>query len=144
MTPVTPPADFRPLVSHMSGCSGFPAVALSTRELTLGAATPKDLFRVLRKEAALGVINGITLGILLGIVAWAWKGNPTLGLVAGGALAANTVIAASIGGTVPLILRKYKFDPAVASGPVLTTVTDICGFFLLLSLASLVLPALTL
>jgi magnesium transporter len=144
LTAVITLAVFLPIVSDMSGCSGFQAVAVSMRELTLGAVTPKDLFRVLRKEAALGVINGITLGILLGIVAWAWKGNPTLGLVAGGALAANTVIAASIGGTVPLILRKYKFDPAVASGPVLTTVTDICGFFLLLSLASLVLPALTL
>lgn len=143
LTAVITLAVFLPIVSDMSGCSGFQAVAVSMRELTLGAATPKDIFRVLRKEAALGVINGIALGILLGLVAWAWKGNPTLGLVVGGALAANTIIAASIGGSVPLILRKYKFDPAVASGPVLTTITDICGFFLLLSLASLVLPALT-
>ncbi|MGB5245250.1 MAG: magnesium transporter, partial [Woeseia sp.] len=63
--------------------------------------------------------------------------------VVGGALAVNTVVAVSIGGTVPLILRRFKLDPAVASGPLLTTVTDMCGFFLLLSIASLVLPRLT-
>lgn len=143
LTAVIALAVFLPIVSDMSGCSGNQAVAVSMRELTLGAATPRDIFRVLRKEATVGIINGIALGILLGLVAWAWKGNPTLGFVAGGALAANTLIAVCVGGTVPLILRKYKFDPAVASGPLLTTVTDVCGFFLLLSLASLVLPALT-
>ncbi|MDH4022634.1 MAG: magnesium transporter, partial [Gammaproteobacteria bacterium] len=87
--------------------------------------------------------NGLALGIMLGIAAWAWKGNATLGMVVGAALAVNTVVAVSIGGTVPLILRSLKLDPAVASGPVLTTITDMCGFFLLLSLASMVLPALT-
>ncbi|MDH5321629.1 MAG: magnesium transporter [Gammaproteobacteria bacterium] len=143
LTAVIALAVFLPIVSDMSGCSGNQAVAVSMRELTLGAATPRDIFRVLRKEATVGIINGIALGILLGLVAWAWKGNPTLGFVAGGALAANTLIAVCIGGTVPLMLRKYKFDPAVASGPLLTTVTDVCGFFLLLSLASLVLPALS-
>ena len=69
--------------------------------------------------------------------------NPILGLVVGSALAINTVVAVSIGGTVPLILRGLKLDPAVASGPVLTTVTDMCGFFLILSLASATLPMLT-
>ena len=144
LTAVITLAVFLPIVSDMSGCSGNQAVAVSMRELTLGAATPKDIFRVLRKEAVVGIINGVALGLLLGLVVWAWKGNATLGLVAGGALAANTVIAVCVGGTVPLILRKYKFDPAVASGPLLTTVTDVCGFFLLLSLASQVLPALAL
>jgi magnesium transporter len=64
-------------------------------------------------------------------------------MVVGAALAINTVVAVSIGGTVPLLLKRFKFDPAVASGPLLTTVTDMCGFFLLLSLASLVLPAIS-
>lgn len=143
LTAVITLAVFLPIVSDMSGCSGNQAVAVSMRELTLGAAVPKDVLRVLRKEAIVGIINGVALGLLLGLVAWAWKGNPTLGLVVGGALAANTVIAVCIGGTVPLILRRFKYDPAVASGPLLTTVTDVCGFFLLLSIASLVLPALT-
>ncbi len=142
LTAVIALAVFLPIVSDMSGCSGNQAVAVSMRELTLGAALPSDVMRVWRKEAVVGLINGLALGLLLGIAAWAWKGNPVLGLVVGGALALNTVIAVSIGGTVPLILRRLKLDPAVASGPLLTTVTDMCGFFLLLSLASQVLPAL--
>lgn len=133
-------AVFLPIVSDMSGCSGNQAVAVSMRELTLGAATPRDVFRVWIKEAAVGIINGVALGILLGLAAWAWKGNPVLGLVVGAALAVNTVIAVSIGGTVPLILKRFELDPAVASGPLLTTITDMCGFFLVLSLATLTLP----
>jgi len=142
LTAVIALAVFLPIVSDMSGCSGNQAVAVSMRELTLGAALPKDVMRVWRKEAVVGLINGLALGILLGLAAWAWKGNPVLGLVVGGALAANTIIAVSIGGTVPLVLRRLKLDPAVASGPLLTTVTDMCGFFLLLSIASMVLPSL--
>ena len=143
LTAVIALAVFLPIVSDMSGCSGNQAVAVSMRELTLGAALPSDVLRVWRKEAVVGAINGLALGLLLGIAAWAWKGSPVLGLVVGGALAINTIVAVSIGGTVPLILRRLKMDPAVASGPLLTTVTDMCGFFLLLSLASQVLPALS-
>jgi magnesium transporter len=143
LTAVIALAVFLPIVSDMSGCSGNQAVAVSMRELTLGAALPRDVLRVWRKEASVGIINGIALGVLLGLVAWAWKGNAILGLVVGAALAVNTVVAVSIGGTVPLLLKRFKFDPAVASGPLLTTVTDMCGFFLLLSLASLVLPAIS-
>lgn len=143
LTAVIALAVFLPIVSDMSGCSGNQAVAVSMRELTLGAANPRDVFRVWRKEASVGLINGLALGILLGFAAWAWKGNAVLGLVVGGALALNTVVAVSIGGTVPLILKRLKLDPAVASGPLLTTVTDMCGFLLLLSLASLVLPAIS-
>jgi magnesium transporter len=143
LTAVIALAVFLPIVSDMSGCSGNQAVAVSMRELTLGAALPKDVLRVWRKEAVVGLINGIALGMLLGAAAWAWKGNLVLGLVVGGALAANTIVAVSIGGTVPLLLRRLNFDPAVASGPLLTTVTDMCGFFLLLSIASQVLPSLS-
>ncbi len=135
-------AVFLPIVSDMSGCSGNQAVAVSMRELTLGAAEPGDVARVWGKEVVVGLINGLALGLLLGCAAWAWKGNPVLGMVVGVALALNTVLAVSIGGTVPLILKRFNIDPAVASGPLLTTITDMCGFFLVLSLASLVLPKL--
>ncbi len=129
-------AAFLPIISDMSGCSGNQAVAVSMRELALGLVRPREVARVLFKEASVGVFNGIALGVLLGLVAWLWRGNPTLGLVVGVALAINTVIAVSIGGTVPLLLRGLGVDPALASGPILTTVTDICGFFLALGLAA--------
>jgi magnesium transporter len=75
-------------------------------------------------------------------VAWFWKGNPYLGLVVGAAMALNTMIAVSIGGTLPLMIKRMGMDPALASGPILTTVTDMCGFFLILSLAAAMLPLL--
>jgi magnesium transporter len=142
LTAVIAIAIFLPMVSDMSGCSGNQAVGVSMRELSLGLTRPVDLFHVLRKELGVGIINGIVLGILIGIVAWVWKDNAFLGLVIGMALAMNTLIAVSIGGTVPLILKNFGIDPAVASGPLLTTVTDMAGFFLVLSLATLFMPQL--
>jgi magnesium transporter len=135
-------AVFLPMVSDMSGCSGNQAVAVSMRELTLGLVRPNELLRVMGKEASLGVLNGLALGLLLGGVAFLWKGNPYLGLVVGGALAANTVVAVTLGGLLPLLLKRLKMDPALVSGPLLTTVTDMCGFFFVLSFASQILPKL--
>ena len=136
-------AVFLPIVSDMSGCSGNQAVAVSMRELALGIVKPYEIMRVWLKEVSVGCINGLILGSLLAGVAMLWQGNPYLGLVVGVALALNTVIAVSIGGTVPLFLKRMGKDPAIASGPILTTVTDMCGFFLILSLATLMLPQLT-
>jgi len=136
-------AVFLPIISDMSGCSGNQAVAVSMRELSLGLLRPSEVRRVWLKEIWVGWINGLALGSLIAAVAWAWKGNPFLGLVVGVAMMLNTVVAVSIGGTVPLLLRRFGVDPALASGPILTTVTDMCGFFLLLSIASAVLPLLT-
>jgi magnesium transporter len=133
---------FLPIISDMSGCSGNQAVAVSLRELTLGIIKPYEVWRVFRKEALLGLINGVVLGILLGLVAWAWKGNVTLGIVVAAALALNTVIAVCFGGLIPLALRSIGQDPALSSSPILTTVTDTTGFFIVLKLASMVLPML--
>jgi len=135
-------AIFLPMVSDMSGCSGNQAVGVSMRELALGLTRPVDLFHVLKKELGVGIINGIVLGILIGFVAWIWKDNIYLGVVIGLALSMNTVIAVAIGGTVPLLLKRFGVDPAVASGPLLTTVTDMAGFFLVLSLATFFMPQL--
>ncbi|MBF0288690.1 MAG: magnesium transporter [SAR324 cluster bacterium] len=132
-------AVFLPIISDMSGCSGNQAVAVSMRELSLGLVRPKELWRVFSKEAAIGIVNGIVLGCLLGGVALLWKGNPYLGLVVGGALATNTLLAVCLGGSIPLVLRRLKVDPALASGPLLTTITDMCGFFFVLSFATIVL-----
>jgi len=136
-------AVFLPIVSDMSGCSGNQAVAVSMRELSLGIVKPYEMARVWLQEVSVGLINGLVLGSLIALAAWLWKGNPYLGLVVGAALAVNTMVAVSLGGTVPLFLKRLKVDPAVASGPILTTVTDMCGFFLVLSFATMLLPHLT-
>jgi magnesium transporter len=135
-------AVFLPMISDMSGCSGNQAAAVSLREMSLGLVRPNELGRVLLKESTLGVINGLALGLLLAAVAMLWKGNPYLGLVVGVSLAANTIVAVSLGGLLPLLLKRFKVDPALVSGPILTTVTDMCGFFFVLSFATLVLPQL--
>ncbi|HIJ35921.1 MAG TPA: magnesium transporter [Deltaproteobacteria bacterium] len=135
-------AVFLPMVSDMSGCSGNQAVAVSMRELSLGLVRPGELLWVLAKEAKVGVINGLVLGLLLGGVAYFWKGNPWLGVVVGGALAANTLVSVTLGGMLPLVLKRLRLDPALVSSPLLTTVTDMCGFFFVLSFAAAILPKL--
>jgi magnesium transporter len=130
-------AVFLPVISDMSGCSGNQAVAVSLRELSLGVLKPYEVMRVWWQEVSLGLINGLVLGSLIGLAAYLWKGNLYFGLVAGGALAINTVVAVSIGGTIPLILKRFNADPALASGPILTTITDMFGFFLALTFAGL-------
>ena len=136
-------AVFLPIISDMSGCSGNQAIAVSMRELSLGLVKPFETLRVWLHELSVGLINGVALGLLIAIVAWVWQGNAVLGLVVGVALAANTVLAVSIGGVVPLLLKRLDKDPALASGPILTTITDMFGFFLVLGLATLMLPWLT-
>lgn len=130
---------FLPIISDMSGCSGNQAVAVSLRELALGVIKPYEMRRVWLQELSVGIINGSALGLLLGFAAWLWKGSFYLGLVVGLALCLNTIIAVSIGGTVPLLLKKFNVDPALASGPILTTITDMVGFLLALSFATLAL-----
>lgn len=135
-------AVFLPIISDMSGCSGNQAVAVNIRELALGLVNPTEMRRVWLKEVSLGMLNGLVLGMLIAMVAWLWQGNPFLGLVVGTAMALNTLVAVSIGGTVPLLLRRFNLDPALASGPTLTTITDMCGFFLILSFATILLSRL--
>ncbi len=136
-------AVFLPIISDMSGCSGNQAVAVSMRELALGLVRPSEIRWVLGREIAVGFINGIVLGLLLGVVGWLWQGNIVLGTVVAAALAANTLLAVCIGGSIPLLLKSFGQDPALASGPILTTITDMSGFFLVLTFAGAVLPWLT-
>lgn len=132
-------AVFLPIISDMSGCSGNQAVAVSMRELSLGLVRAEELAWVWLKEIVVGLINGTALGLLIGLVAYAWKGNIYLGFVVGIALCLNTILAVSLGGVIPLLLKRRGMDPAVASGPILTTITDMCGFFLVLGIATLML-----
>jgi len=111
-------------------------VAVSMRELTLGLVKPAEFFHVWRKEVNVGVMNGFVLGVLIAGVSYVYGefftaggGNLWLGAVIGGALMLNTIVAVSIGGLIPLALKKFELDPALASGPILTTCTDMCGFF---------------
>lgn len=131
-------AMFLPVVSDLSGCSGNQAIAVSIREMALGLIKPHEYARVIAKEVSVGIMNGAVLGLIIGLVAGFWKGYE-LGVIVGLALALNNVVAVLMGGTVPLALKRWNLDPAIASSPILTTVTDAVGFFLTLSFASLAL-----
>ncbi|MBW7864780.1 MAG: magnesium transporter [Candidatus Hydrogenedens sp.] len=128
---------FMPIIANMSGCSGNQAVAVSIRELVLGLIKPEDFFHVWRKEVVVGLINGACLGGILGTVATLiWHQSPFLGVVIGLAFFLNVMVAVSLGGLIPLLLRFFKIDPALGAPPVLTTLTDMCGFMLVLGLAT--------
>jgi magnesium transporter len=92
--------------------------------------------RLLVRELTLGLINGALLGVIVGVIAFAWKGNPFLGVVLGVAMMGNMLVAAMAGAGVPLLLRRLHLDPAVSSAVFVTTFTDVFGFLLFLGLAA--------
>jgi magnesium transporter len=104
--------------------------------MALGDLPSQVGFRLLSRELLLGLINGLMLGVVVGTIAFAWKGQPFLGLVLGLAMLGNMVIAALAGAGVPLVLRRINIDPAVSSAVFVTTFTDVLGFLLFLGLAA--------
>jgi magnesium transporter len=138
-------AVFLPLISNMSGSSGNQALAVSIRELAMGIIEPRDYFLVVRKELAVGLAIGLALGVSLSLIGLGYSmltGDagraPYFGVVVGGALALTTLIAVALGGVMPLLMRRLGVDPAIGSGPLLMTISDMCAFFVTLSLATFV------
>jgi magnesium transporter len=129
-------AAFLPVVAGVCGSGGFQSVAVTMRETSLGLVDPRDTFLVMRKEIAVGAATGLLLGAVLCGIVWVWRGSLPLAVVIGGAIPLVTVIAKAVGGAIPLVLQKIKLDPAMASGPVLTTVVDLASFLTTLALAS--------
>jgi magnesium transporter len=112
------------------------------RSIALGEVGLRDAWRTLRREALVGLINGLVFGLLIGGIAVLWEGNPLLGVVAAVAMLLNMVCAAIAGTIVPLLLKRIGADPALASGVLVTTFTDVTGYFAFLGLATLLLGAL--
>jgi magnesium transporter len=129
-------AVIMPVISDLGGVAGSQAIAVSIRELALNRIRPRDFLEVLLKETAVGVLNGLLLGVVLGIATYVYKQNWALSFVATVAIALNTLIAATLGGVMPLVMRRMRIDPAVAAHPLLTLITDSCGFALVLGLGA--------
>jgi magnesium transporter len=137
-------AIFLPMVANLSGAAGNQSVAVSMRELTLGLIDSRDIFRVWRKEIFIGVINGIVLGVVLGGVTYLTRHEyPAMAILIGGSYALTSILAVSFGGALPLVLRRVGVDPAMLSSPILTTLTDMASFFIVLTLAAAVLRSAT-
>ena len=129
-------AVFLPVVAGQGGIGGTQTVTLVVRSMALGEVPPRRGLRLLPRELALGVINGVSLGLVVGLVAYLWKGTYMLGVVLGLAMLGNMLIAGLAGAGVPLLLRKLHMDPAVSSAVFVTTFTDVIGFLLFLGLAA--------
>jgi magnesium transporter len=134
---VTALAVFMPVVAGMGATAATQTLTVMVRGLALGELTWSNSRKALLKEVALGVGNGILLGVVAAIVTWAAKGDPVLGLLLGLAMIINLFIAAAAGTLVPIGLRAANLDPALASSVVVTTMTDVLGFATFLGLATL-------
>ncbi len=132
-------AMFLPVVAGLCGSGGNQAVGVSLREVSLGLIMPGDFMQVFIKEAVLSLVAGAVLGVLLLVIIWVWQQDFYLGLVVGGSVPIVIFIAKTVGGTVPLVLRSLGLDPAMASGPVVTTVVDLFSFSIVLFFATLLL-----
>ncbi len=130
-------AVLMPIVASMGGIAGSQTLTLVTRGLALGKVSAANARILLRKELAVGALNGLLWASVIGILAALWFDDLGLGVVIGLAVIANLLVAALAGASIPLILQKFGADPALAGSVVLTTITDVVGFFAFLGLASL-------
>ena len=133
-------AILMPIVASMGGNAGTQTLTVVVRQLALGDISQNDATRIIKKELGISLLNGILFAIVIGIVASLWfdKGM-ALGFVIALSMLINLLMAGFFGATIPLLLKKMQVDPAIGSTVILTTVTDIVGFFSFLGLATLIL-----
>lgn len=131
-----------PIVSGMGGNAGTQSLAVTIRSIALDESDSDEALKISLKYIALGFINGIVLGIVCGFVIYLIYKSIFLSLIILLAMIGNCIIACLVGYLIPVGLKMLKIDPAMASAVVLTTITDICGFFLFLGLATLFLDKL--
>jgi magnesium transporter len=132
-------AVLMPVVASMGGIAGSQTLTLTIRGLALGQVARSNIHWLLRKELAIGALNGIVWALVVALVAYLWFGDPGIAWVIALAMLANLLAAALAGILVPISLHRLKIDPALSGTVVLTTVTDILGFLSFLGLASIML-----
>ena len=130
-------AVLMPVVASMGGVAGIQTLTIVIRGMALGQVALRNAGRLLARELAVGLLNSVGWAFVVGLIAYAWFGDPRLGVVVGCALIINLAVAALAGAGIPLLLRRLLIDPALAGGVVLTTVTDVIGFLTFLGLGAL-------
>jgi len=128
-----------PIVASMGGIAGNQILALVIRGLAQGQISKRNARFLAAKELAVGACNGVIFALLVGAVAVAWFRDWRIGALIATAMIINLLCAAMAGVGIPLLLRRFGIDPALAAPVVVTTVTDVMGFFAFLGLATLVL-----
>ncbi len=129
-------AVFLPIIAGQGGNAGTQVLTIVVRSLALDEVPEKGQRAILIKELYVGILNGLAIGIVVGLIAWAWKQNLALGIVVFAAMLLNMVAAGLAGVVIPFGLKALRIDPALASAIMLTTVTDVVGFFLFLGFAA--------
>ena len=132
-------AILMPIVASMGGNAGTQSLTVVVRQLALGEIAKNDAYRTIKKEVLLSLINGLFFAIIMGIIASIWFNKGMLGIVIALSMIINLLVAGFFGSMVPLLLKRMDVDPAIGSTVILTTVTDVVGFFSFLGLATLIL-----
>jgi len=132
-------AILMPIVASMGGNAGTQTLTVVVRQLALGDISSDDASRIIKKEVSISLLNGLLFAIIIGVISSFWFNIENLGLVIALSMIINLLMAGFFGATIPLFLKKMDIDPAIGSTVILTTVTDMVGFFSFLGLATLIL-----
>ena len=132
-------AILMPIVASMGGNAGTQTLTVVVRQLALGDISPDDATRIIKKEVSISLLNGLLFAIIIGVIASLWFNIENLGFVIALSMLINLFMAGFFGATIPLFLQKMNIDPAIGSTVILTTVTDMVGFFSFLGLATIIL-----
>jgi magnesium transporter len=132
-------AILMPIVASMGGNAGTQTLTVTVRQMALGDIEKEDAKKTIYKEVIISLVNGLIFAGVIGVIAYLWFKLPLLGIVIAMSMVINLISAGFFGAVIPLTLQKFKIDPAIGSTVLLTTVTDIVGFFSFLGLATLIL-----
>lgn len=132
---ITVLAVFLPVVAGQGGNAGAQSLAVVMRGIVMREIPKNQTMALILKEGKLGVVNGAIIGLVTALVAWLWQGNPYLGVVIGLGMLVNLIVAGLSGAAIPLFMKRVGIDPAQSANIILTTVTDIMGFFAFLGFA---------
>lgn len=132
-------AILMPIVASMGGNAGMQSLTIMVRQIALGEMNWMDAKESIRQEIIVSLLNGFVFAIIIGIIAFIWFDSSKLGIVIALSMVINLLAAGFFGASIPLVLKNIGIDPAVASSVLLTTVTDVLGFFAFLGLATLIL-----
>lgn len=132
-------AVFLPIIAGQGGNAGTQVLTIVVRSLALGDVPDNGQRAIVLKELIVGILNGLAIGVVVGLIAWMWQRNIALGVIVFAAMVLNMVAAGLAGVVIPFGLKALRIDPALASAIMLTTVTDVVGFLLFLGFAALAL-----
>lgn len=136
-------AVFIPLIAGMAGNTGTQALAVAVRGIATGDIGKESSLKLIVREAGTGFITGTICGILVTMVVYVWKGDFFLGMLVGISILGTLIVATIAGAIIPLIMHKFNIDPAVASGPFITTINDIISILIYFGMATMFMSYLT-